>query len=158
VISLTVRSAILDSGVPQARGFGEWRSNRYKSKESASGTPPVRGFWQVEFFLYTYFYARNYVDRLRARRPSSCCTTRSQQLKLVHLCTSNPLFAKEPFLRMTSFLCRRPQMYYDAKHGSRASPYHSAKAVLRESDGAPFAGWPAKKHAGLELFMISQTK
>jgi len=47
------------------------------------------------FFGILTVPACNYVDLLRARRPSSCCTTRSQQLTLVHLCTSSPLlFAK----------------------------------------------------------------
>lgn len=159
-ISLTIRSALLDSGVPQARGFGEWRSTRHKSKESPSGTPPVRGIfqWQVEFFgLLTHCPCLLYVARSRARHPSSYCTTRSQQLKLVHLRTSSPSFAKRAVLENENGRSScRPQMYYDAKHGSRASVYHSAKAALRESDRAPFAGWPVKKHTQWELFALSQ--
>lgn len=100
----------------------------------------------------------------RPRRPLVC---KASLFELYHQITANqgrlssyvkPLFCQWVFLRLTSFLRRRPQTYYEAKHGAGASVYQSARAALREGDGAPFVGWPVKKNNGLELFTISRPK
>jgi hypothetical protein len=144
-IPTSMRFWRMASDVVQVQRIAIW--NTSGARHLASGV-----FW------FTHCPWLSYVARSCARRPSSCCTIRSQQLKLVHLRTSSPSFSKEPFLRMAFFLPRRPRMYYAAKHGSRAAAYHSAKAALREVDGAPFAGWPVKKHTALDLFTLSQNK
>jgi len=160
VISLTVHNAQRSSGQRIPTSMRSWRMAcdavqvQRIAIWNSSGARHVAGGVCIGFLTACLLSAAH----SHARRPSSNCTTRSQQLKLVHLRTSSPSFANEPFLRMTSSLPRRPQMYYAAKHGSRTFAYHSAKAALREGDGAPFAGWPVKKHVGLELFTLSQNK
>ena len=99
----------------------------------------------------------------RPRRPLVC---KASLFELYHQIAANqgrlssyvkPHFCQWVFLRLTS-LRRRPQSYHEAKHGEGASVYQSARSALREGDEAPFVGWPVKKHNGLELFTISQTK
>ena len=126
---------------------------------NTSGARHLHSVCVNDFVLCRTHTVRDHADRSHARHPSSCCTIRSQQPKVVPRCTSSPSLPKAHFFEsMASFPPHSAQLYYDAKHSPRASTYHSAKAALRAIDPAPFAGWPVKEHAELELFTLSQNK